>query len=112
MSMPVSFISARIHAYKILVFSVCFATWMCNGVLVTYVEEQEIFNRSTLQIGWSMGTLVLIGTKLKIPIGTLSDKGANIEGWRNQPKSNALLLLHTTIKAIDSKPLIESNQCP
>ena len=36
-------------------FTVCFAAWMLNGVLVTYLNEREVYQWTESQIGWLLG---------------------------------------------------------
>ncbi|MFA7327503.1 MAG: MFS transporter, partial [Candidatus Kapaibacterium sp.] len=54
-------------AYKILTmntiaFTFCFAIWMLNGVLVTFLNSNQIFNFSLTEIGWLIGIPVLTGS--------------------------------------------------
>ncbi|HNJ59462.1 MAG TPA: MFS transporter, partial [Chitinophagaceae bacterium] len=55
-------------------FIVCFSAWMINGVLVTYLVDQRVFNWSPIQIGWLMGVPVLVGSVFRLPVGILTDK--------------------------------------
>ncbi|MBE7486841.1 MFS transporter [bacterium] len=57
-----------------LAFVVCFACWMLNGVLVTFLIEQQVFHWSDSQIGWLIGIPVLTGATLRLPVGVLTDK--------------------------------------
>lgn len=66
-------------AYRILflntfAFMVCFAAWMINGVLVTYLVDRGVFNWSPIKIGWLLGVPVLVGSIFRLPIGILTDK--------------------------------------
>ena len=38
-----------------LAFTICFACWTLNGVLVTYLVDNGIFNWSVVQTGWLLG---------------------------------------------------------
>ncbi len=55
-------------------FTVCFAVWTMNGVLVTYLIDQGVFAWDKAQIGWLIGIPVLTGSILRLPIGVLTDK--------------------------------------
>ncbi|MBI3118318.1 MAG: NarK/NasA family nitrate transporter [Candidatus Hydrogenedentes bacterium] len=55
-------------------FTVCFACWMLNGVLVTFLIESQVFHWSDSQIGWLIGIPVLSGSLLRLPVGILTDK--------------------------------------
>ncbi|MCF6286447.1 MAG: MFS transporter, partial [Candidatus Hydrogenedentes bacterium] len=57
-----------------LAFTVCFACWMLNGVLVTFLVENQIFAWSDAQIGWVIGAPVLSGALFRLPAGILTDK--------------------------------------
>ncbi len=57
-----------------LAFSICFAVWMMNGVLVTYWVSQGIYDFDKVQIGWLIGIPVLSGALSRLPLGVLTDK--------------------------------------
>ena len=57
-----------------LAFTACFALWMLNGVLVTYLVEAQVFNFDQVQIGWLLGIPVLTGSLLRLPVGLLTDR--------------------------------------
>ncbi len=57
-----------------LAFTVCFAAWMMNGVLVTFLVDNQVFEFSKVQIGWLIGTPVLTGAITRLPVGLLTDK--------------------------------------
>jgi len=57
-----------------LAFTACFAVWMMNGVLVTFLVENRIFTFDKVQIGWLMGIPVLTGSLLRLPVGLLTDR--------------------------------------
>ena len=42
-----------------LAFTICFACWTLNGVLVTYLVDNGIFNWSVVQTGWLLGLPIL-----------------------------------------------------
>ncbi len=57
-----------------LAFTVCFACWMMNGVLVTFLVENGLYNWNKAQIGWLIGIPVLTGSIVRLPVGVLTDK--------------------------------------
>lgn len=63
-----------------LAFSVCFAAWMLNGVLVTYLVDSGVFHWDKVQIGWLIGIPVLSGSVMRLPLGVLTDRfgGRNV----------------------------------
>ncbi len=66
--------SHRILFLNTLAFAVCFACWTLNGVLVTFLVDQGIFDWSVVQIGWLLGIPVLTGSLMRLPMGILTDK--------------------------------------
>lgn len=66
-------------AHKTLVlnttaFTVCFAAWTLNGVLVTFLSANQVFPWSPSAIGWLIGIPVLTGAVFRLPAGILTDK--------------------------------------
>jgi NNP family nitrate/nitrite transporter-like MFS transporter len=57
-----------------LAFTVCFAAWMLNGVLVTYLVSNQVFDWSASQMGWLIGIPVLTGSLVRLPLGMATDK--------------------------------------
>ncbi len=57
-----------------LAFTVCFAAWMLNGVLVTFLASNDVFDWGPVEIGWLMGIPVLTGALFRLPAGILTDK--------------------------------------
>ena len=57
-----------------IAFTVCFACWMLNGVLVTFLVEHHVFEWSQSQIGWLIGIPVLSGALFRLPVGILTDQ--------------------------------------
>jgi NNP family nitrate/nitrite transporter-like MFS transporter len=57
-----------------IAFTVCFACWMLNGVLVTFLVENQVFRWSDSEVGWLIGIPVLSGALLRLPVGILTDK--------------------------------------
>jgi len=64
----------RILAINTIAFIACFATWMLNGVLVTFLVDNGVFNWTPVQIGWLLGIPVLTGAIFRLPLGILTDK--------------------------------------
>lgn len=67
-------LSNRILLFNTLAFMVCFAAWMINGVLVTFLVNNGVYKWSPIQIGWLLGVPVLVGSIFRLPIGILTDK--------------------------------------
>lgn len=61
-------------AMNTLAFTVCFAVWMMNGVLITYLVSNGLYEWSPVEIGVLMATPVLTGSILRLPVGILTDK--------------------------------------
>lgn len=57
-----------------LAFTVCFAVWMMNGVLVTFLVDNKVYDFDAAQLGWLMGIPVLTGSIVRLPVGMLTDK--------------------------------------
>lgn len=55
-------------------FTVCFACWMLNGVLVTFLTVNQVYKWSASEVGWLMGIPVLTGSIFRLPAGVLTDK--------------------------------------
>lgn len=70
-----------------LAFTVCFAAWMLNGVLVTFLAVNQIFKWSATEIGWLLGIPVLTGSIFRLSAGLLTDK------YGGKPIFTALLIL-------------------
>src|SRR5690554_5643547 len=57
-----------------LAFTVCFAVWIFNSVLVTFLVDNGRFDWGPVQIGWLFGIPILTGSLFRLPIGILTDK--------------------------------------
>ena len=73
------FMSSLYQSHKILflntlAFTICFACWTLNGVLVTYLVDKGIFNFSVVEVGWLLGIPILSGAIFRLPVGILTDK--------------------------------------
>jgi MFS transporter, NNP family, nitrate/nitrite transporter len=55
-------------------FTICFAVWMLNGVLVTFLVSNQVFDWGPVEIGWLLGIPVLTGSIFRLPAGMLTDK--------------------------------------
>lgn len=70
-----------------LAFTVCFAAWMLNGVLVTFLADNGVFRWTGSEMGTLIGIPVLTGSVLRLPIGVLTDR------YGGRPVFTGLLLL-------------------
>ena len=66
--------SYKMLFFNTLAFTVCFAAWMMNGVLVTFLSSNQVFDWGPVQIGWLLGIPVLTGAIFRLPAGILTDK--------------------------------------
>ncbi|MGL2988370.1 MFS transporter [Flavobacterium sp. RSSA_27] len=66
--------SHKILFLNTLAFTICFACWTLNGVLVTFLVDRGIFNWSVVEVGWLLGIPILSGSIFRLPIGILTDK--------------------------------------
>ncbi len=75
--------SHKVLFINTLAFSICFACWTLNGVLVTFLIEKGIFNWTVVEAGWLMGIPILSGAITRLPIGILTDKygGKKVFTW-------------------------------
>lgn len=64
----------RMLFFNTLAFIACFAGWMLNGVLVTYLVDAGIFEWGLVEIGWLLGVPVLTGSIMRLPLGILTDR--------------------------------------
>ena len=78
--------SHKVLFLNTLAFTVCFAVWMFNGVLVTFLADNQVFDWGPIEIGWLMGIPVLTGSIFRLPAGMLTDKfgGKPIYGTKIQ----------------------------
>ncbi|MHB1397906.1 MAG: MFS transporter [Trichloromonadaceae bacterium] len=79
--------SHKILFLNTLAFTVCFAAWMFNGVLVTFLVDNQVFKWGPVEIGWLMGIPVLTGSIFRLPAGMLTDK------YGGKPVYGTLLLI-------------------
>ncbi|HPU26089.1 MAG TPA: MFS transporter [Phycisphaerae bacterium] len=64
----------RILTLNTVAFTICFACWTMNGVLVTFLVENRVFRWDNAQVGWLLGIPVLTGSVSRLPIGVLTDR--------------------------------------
>lgn len=77
----------RILVMNTLAFTICFAAWMLNGVLVTFLTVNRVFDWSATEIGWLLGIPVLTGSIFRLPAGMLTDK------YGGKPVMTALIII-------------------
>ena len=77
----------KILFFNTLAFTICFAAWMLNGVLVTFLVDNQVFNWGPIEIGWLLGIPVLTGALFRLPAGMLTDK------FGGKPVLSILLIL-------------------
>lgn len=61
-------------ALNTIAFTVCFACWMSNAVLVTFLVESQVKDWNTAQMGTLIAIPVLTGALARMPVGLLTDK--------------------------------------
>ncbi len=66
-------------------FTVCFAAWMTNGVLVTFLVDNGVYRWEPQEMGWLIGVPVLTGAILRLPLGMATDR------WGGRPVFTVLL---------------------
>lgn len=66
--------SWRMLTMNTLAFTVCFAVWMMNGVLVTFFINNGLQKWDASAMGWMIGIPVLSGSIMRLPIGLLTDR--------------------------------------
>lgn len=66
--------AVRILTLNTIAFTICFAVWMMNGVLVTWLVERRVMALDKVQMGWLIGLPVLSGALLRLPVGMLADR--------------------------------------
>lgn len=67
-------LSYRMLFLNTLAFTICFAVWTFNGVMVTYLTDNGIFEWGPVEIGWLLGIPILTGAIFRLPLGILTDK--------------------------------------
>ena len=64
----------RVLVLSTLAFTICFAVWTLNGVLVTFLVDNALYQWDRAAIGWLIGAPVLTGALLRLPVGLLTDR--------------------------------------
>ncbi|MGE5675105.1 MAG: MFS transporter [Mycobacterium leprae] len=57
-----------------LAFTICFACWVINAVLITDLVSHRIFAFDTAQVGWLLALPILTGAVSRVPLGILADR--------------------------------------
>ncbi|MCP4839746.1 MAG: NarK/NasA family nitrate transporter [Planctomycetes bacterium] len=70
-----------------LSFTICFAVWMLNGVLITFLVDHGIFKWGPAEMGWLIGIPVLTGAVFRLPLGVATDR------WGGRLVNTVLLLV-------------------
>jgi NNP family nitrate/nitrite transporter-like MFS transporter len=70
-----------------LAFAACFGSWMFYGVLITFLVDNNLYAWTPEQIGLLLGTPILTGSLLRLPLGMLTDK------YGGRPVYTVLMLL-------------------
>ena len=68
-------------------FTICFAAWMMNGVLITFLVDNGVFSWGPREMGWLIGIPVLTGALFRLPLGVATDK------WGGRIVYSLLLIL-------------------
>lgn len=79
--------SRKVLFLNTFAFTICFAAWMLNGVLVTFLIDNQVFDWGPVEIGWLIGIPVLTGAIFRLPAGILTDK------YGGKPVYSALLFI-------------------
>lgn len=87
METRVSSAAHKTLAINTVAFTICFAVWMLNGVLVTFLASNQVFDWGPIEIGWLLGIPVLTGAIFRLPAGILTDK------YGGKPVMGILLIL-------------------
>jgi MFS transporter, NNP family, nitrate/nitrite transporter len=77
----------RVLTLNTIAFTICFAGWMLNGVLVTFLVENGVFEWDAAQMGTLIGIPVLTGSLMRLPLGILTDR------FGGRPVFTVLMLL-------------------
>ncbi len=63
-----------ILAANTFAFTICFAAWMMNGVLITFLVDNGVHSWGPQEMGWLIGIPVLTGAIFRLPLGIATDK--------------------------------------
>lgn len=86
----------KILIMNTLAFSLCFAVWMLNGVLVTFLSTNGVYKWTPVEIGVLMAIPVLTGSLVRLPVGIWTDKygGRVVYFWVLMTSALGLVFLH------------------
>jgi NNP family nitrate/nitrite transporter-like MFS transporter len=76
-----------ILAINTTAFTICFACWMMNGILITFLVDNRVYKWTPSEMGWLIGIPVLTGALFRLPLGLATDK------WGGRYVHGLLLLL-------------------
>ena len=57
-----------------LAFTVCFAAWVLNAVLVTWLSRTGVMPLDDTQLGWLLAVPILTGALSRVPLGIATDR--------------------------------------
>jgi NNP family nitrate/nitrite transporter-like MFS transporter len=55
-------------------FVMCFACWVLNAVLITYLVNTGTYAFNEAQVGWLLAVPILTGALVRVPLGLLTDR--------------------------------------
>ncbi|MCP4422360.1 MAG: NarK/NasA family nitrate transporter, partial [Chloroflexi bacterium] len=55
-------------------FTVCFASWVINAVMVTFLISNGIYEFNGSELGWLLAAPILTGAVTRVPLGIMTDK--------------------------------------
>lgn len=67
-------LASRVLTMNTLAFTVCFAVWTMYGVLGAHLSDNQIIPLTKAQLGWLLGTPILTGSILRLPVGLMADR--------------------------------------
>jgi len=66
--------SWKILFFNTLAFTICFAAWMMNGVLITFLVDNDVYKWGPVEMSWLIAIPVLTGAIFRLPLGVATDK--------------------------------------
>ena len=57
-----------------MAFTVCFACWVFNGVLIAHLVGSNVIRFDTTEISWLLATPIFTGAVSRVPLGMLTDR--------------------------------------
>jgi NNP family nitrate/nitrite transporter-like MFS transporter len=61
-------------AMSTLAFTTCFACWIVNSVLLTFLGSAGAYSFDEAQVGWLLAAPILTGALSRVPLGILTDR--------------------------------------